>query len=171
MGQVTTRRAFLSARFHDEDGVTARPPGSVGPDFLKHCTKCGDCASACPEDVIAIAADGFPVFQPSDNPCTFCGECANACPTPALDIDLVFDWPWRAALKLDSCLSMNGVSCRLCQDNCEESAIRFSLQTGGRAKPTLDVAACTGCGLCPTVCPADAISLGHTPQPKMEAVQ
>jgi ferredoxin-type protein NapF len=171
MDQATTRRAFLSARFHQEDGVTAQPPGAVEPGFFDHCTKCRDCVEVCPESVLSIAADGFPAFTPTDNPCTFCGACAEACPTPALDISRLALWPWRASVEKQACLSMNGVSCRICQDNCEQNAIRFSLQTHGRAEPALNVDACNGCGLCEALCPADALTLKHNPQPQMEAIQ
>ncbi len=171
MSQLTSRRAFLSARMFREDSSIARPPGSTMVDFLEHCTKCGDCATACPEAVIAFDQDGFPVFQPGDNPCTFCGDCAKACPTGALQIENLARWPWRAELREDSCLSMNGVSCRVCQDNCEQNAIRFRLQLGGRAAPSLDVDTCNGCGSCVALCPVDAIALERQPIPQTEAIQ
>ncbi|MBO9446809.1 ferredoxin-type protein NapF [Ruegeria sp. R14_0] len=171
MQQMTSRRAFLSARIRQEAGPIARPPGAIDHSFPQLCTRCGDCAEVCPEDVIAIGADGFPRFQPTDDPCTFCGDCAQTCPTDALNIDRLSDWPWRAALKPESCLSMNGVSCRICQDNCEQNAIRFTLLTGGRAEPRLDAALCNGCGICPGLCPADAIALERQPEAQMEALQ
>ncbi|MCG7519982.1 ferredoxin-type protein NapF [Ruegeria sp. Ofav3-42] len=168
---MTSRRAFLSANIRREDGKTARPPGSVMQGFTDLCTKCGACSDACPEDVVAVDPDGYPVFRPGDNACTFCGDCAQSCPTPALDIGRLADWPWRATMKTESCLSMNGISCRVCQDNCEQNAIRFKLKTGGRAEPTLDAESCNGCGICPTLCPADAIALERQSQPQTEAIQ
>ena len=171
MQQLTSRRAFLSAKIRPEDGNIARPPGSVELCIVETCSKCGDCADTCPEDAIVIGTDGYPRFQPTDNPCTFCGDCARICPTEAISIDRLPDWPWRAALTADTCLSMNGISCRICQDNCEQSAIRFKLMTGGRAEPVLDLDTCNGCGICPSLCPADAIALERQPQPQMEATQ
>lgn len=168
---MNNRRAFLSARAFREDSSIVRPPGSVVPGFLDHCTKCGDCLEACPEAVIAIDQDGFPTFQPSDDPCTFCGQCALACPTEALQFERMADWPWRATIQETSCLSINGVSCRVCQDNCEQNAIRFKLQTGGRADPALDSDACIGCGACVALCPVDAVALERRPKPQTETVQ
>jgi len=171
MSQLTSRRAFLSAKVIREDSHIVRPPGSVRPGFADQCSRCGDCAEACPESIISFDSDGFPVFEPSDNPCTFCGDCAVACPTDALHIERLTDWPWRAAFNDGLCLSMNGISCRTCQDNCEQNAIRFRLQLRGRAKPSLDVDACNGCGGCVSLCPVDAITLKHQPIPQTEGSQ
>ena len=168
---MTSRRAFLSAKVLREDSTTVRPPGSLVPGFIDECTKCADCVDACPESVIVIGSDGFPEFQPGDDPCTFCGDCATACPTDALQIDRLPDWPWRAEIKDASCLSMNGVSCRVCQDNCEQNAIRFQLQPGGRAEPSLDVDTCNGCGGCVALCPVQAVALNRQPTPQSEVMQ
>ena len=171
MSELTSRRAFLSAKPLMEDRSIVRPPGSIVPGFVDQCTKCGDCVEACPEAVIDIGADGYPVLQPSTGPCTFCGVCALSCPTEALDIERLSDWPWRAAIKGDACLSMRGVSCRLCQDNCDQRAIGFRLQLGGRAEPVLDPDACTGCGACTSLCPASAIALERMTLSQTEAIQ
>ncbi len=171
MNRVTSRRGFLSAKILREDDIFVRPPGSPVHGFSDACTKCGECVEACPENVITFDPAGFPVFNPSDNPCTFCGNCARACPTSALDVERLSEWPWRATFHSASCLSMNGVSCRICQDNCEQNAIRFTLQTGGRAAPSLDDTACNGCGACQALCPADAINLEDLTSPQMEAPQ
>ena len=46
---------------------------------------------------------------------------------------------------------------------CDVGAIRFRLAIGGRAVPTLDNAACSGCGACIAVCPEKAIHIGKNP--------
>ncbi len=171
MSHLTSRRAFLSVRTIREDRSIVRPPGSEVPGFVDLCTKCGDCVESCPENVIAIGADGFPVLQAIEGPCTFCGDCARSCPTDALQIERLSDWPWRAAITSTSCLSMNGVSCRVCQDNCEQNAINFRLQPGGRAEPSLDTDACTGCGACAALCPVDAVTLKRQTTPQTEVIQ
>jgi len=171
MSQMNSRRAFLSARAFREDSSIVRPPGAVVPGFQDSCTKCGDCVDACPEAVIAIGPDSFPVFQPVDDPCTFCGDCARACPTDALQFERLADWPWRAVIKDTSCLSMNGVTCRACQDACEQDAIRFRPQLGGRSQPALAADSCNGCGVCVALCPVDAIALDRLPKPNTEAIQ
>jgi ferredoxin-type protein NapF len=56
---------------------------------------------------------------------------------------------------------MRGVVCRSCGEVCDEGAIRFPLQRGGTAQPTLDPDTCNGCGGCIAVCPVDAIRVSH----------
>ncbi|MCR9086248.1 MAG: ferredoxin-type protein NapF [Rhodobacteraceae bacterium] len=158
MATQTSRRGFLRGVSLRDDSRAIRPPGAHPARFAELCTDCDLCVSECPENILSIDATGRPVLDPASGSCTFCGLCAEACPTGALSPDRIADWPWRAQVA-PSCLSLNGVSCRSCQDACEADAIRFRLQIGGRAQPVLDTDACTGCGACASVCPAGAISL------------
>ena len=158
MSAVASRRAFLTGRLSGEDDSAMWPPGAARENFPDLCTRCGDCVSVCPENVLALNAQGLPVFQPQDAGCTFCGDCADACKTEALDLARFAAWPWRAQVA-DTCLSLNAVSCRVCQDSCDQGAIGFRLKTGGSADPVLNDDACIGCGACATACPAGAISL------------
>jgi formate hydrogenlyase subunit 6/NADH:ubiquinone oxidoreductase subunit I len=57
------------------------------------------------------------------------------------------------------CLAFNQVSCRSCQDACEVQAIRFQLQIGKPAFPTIDNEVCNQCGECIGICPSRAISI------------
>lgn len=149
------RRNFLRGRFSRIDTNVMRPPGSVaGMEDL--CTGCGDCARACPEAIIALDGDRRPVVDLMRGACTFCGECARACPSAALDPALSRDWPWRAQVS-QSCLSVQGVFCRACEDSCDPLAIRFRLAPGGVSTPMIDLGQCNGCGACATVCPSRAI--------------
>ena len=70
-----------------------RPPGAIAEtDFLEACTRCGDCARACPHDAIREAparmreAERTPFIDPHRSPCLMCEElpCIAACETGAL---------------------------------------------------------------------------------------
>ncbi len=149
------RRAFLRGRFHDEEIL--RPPGALElASFVETCTRCGDCAAECPRAIITADADGFPMVDVNARGCTFCGACAEAC-SPAA-IQPAQEWIYRAGVS-DSCLSVQGVTCRACEDHCDESAIRFRLMTGGRSAPQIDPEICTGCGACVSPCPSNAITV------------
>jgi ferredoxin-type protein NapF len=57
---------------------------------------------------------------------------------------------------------VKGIVCRACEDRCEMGAIRFIPRAGHPALPKIDLARCTNCGECATVCPAQAIALRPT---------
>lgn len=156
MRSETTRRDLLRGDFRTAGVILMRPPGAQ-PGFGDLCTDCGNCARACPQQIVRRAATGGPVIDFTLNPCSFCGDCARACPTGALKVVGQDAWHWRART-LDTCLSRKGIACRACEDACEPRAIRFRLETGGRAIPVLDAKHCTGCGECAATCPAAAIT-------------
>lgn len=163
-----SRRSFLRGRLSRTEPPRMRPPGAVAA-FSDLCTRCGDCARACPEAIIVRHPSGDPVVDFSKGACTFCNACAEACETGALVAGTPPDWPWRAVIG-DSCLSLNGISCRACEDACEPRAIRFRLMTAGRAAPILDPDQCTGCGECASTCPAAAVSF-DMPEPAREEIE
>lgn len=155
MTSSPSRRAILRGKVNARPHP--RPIGALAPmAFEDACSQCGDCARACPEEIILRDAEGFPVLDARTGACTFCGACTEACETGALIAGQPF--PWRAAAE-PNCLSLNGVQCRACEDQCDASAIRFRLLPGGSAQPLFDDAACTGCGACVAPCPAGAIAL------------
>lgn len=151
-----SRRNFLRGELREAHGPLLRPPGAQA-NFEQLCDGCGACSRACPQRIVRRAQDGGPMVDFGSNACTFCGDCARACPTGALLAERVLDWPWRATI-LETCLSHQGISCRSCEDACEPRAIRFRLQTGGRALPVLDQDRCTGCGECAFTCPAQSVA-------------
>lgn len=167
MNQLASRRAFLRGKVLRPNRTAIRPPGAVVDGFFDLCRDCDACVQACPQNIIEIDPQGWPAIRFDAGPCTFCGNCVEACPTGALDPEQVRHWPWRAIFGT-SCLSMNGVTCRICQDACDEDALRFRPRLGGRFDPVLKVEACTGCGACASACPVKAISFTRHAQSDAE---
>ncbi|MFB2532986.1 ferredoxin-type protein NapF [Paracoccus sp. p3-h83] len=157
-----SRRNFLRGRFRRLDSDAMRPPQAV-PGMEDICTGCADCARACPQGIIVIGTDRRPLVDLRRGECTFCGDCARACRSGALDPEGPLNWPWRAQIS-DRCISVQGTTCRACDDSCDARAIRFRLMTGGRSIPIVDFCQCTGCGACATVCPTAAIGFGRPAQ-------
>lgn len=56
-----------------------------------------------------------------------------------------------------NCLAYAGVACRLCDDACQPSAIRFKPKLGGHYHPEINSEICTSCMNCLDVCPVGAI--------------
>lgn len=61
-----------------------------------------------------------------------------------------------------TCLAVNGVTCSICADPCESSALRVKPLMGGRALPVIDIETCTGCGDCVRLCPVGALAVVAT---------
>jgi ferredoxin-type protein NapF len=133
-----------------------RPPWT-DDNFTDACTRCGDCVAACPEQVLFKGDGGFPEIRFDAAGCSLCGDCADVCEAAVFDLSLVA-FPWYAAVQ-DSCLALNNIHCQSCQDACEVRAIRFHPALRHAPVPSIDADACTGCGACVALCPADAISL------------
>jgi len=155
------RAQFLRGDLRGER-LAVRPPWArPEADFIELCTRCDACTAACPQQIVRPGSGGYPRVDFSRGPCTFCGDCVRACGTGALafDADDAIP-PWSLEVEIDSgCLARNGVVCRSCGERCGEQAIRFRLQTGGRAAPQVDAALCSGCGECVSVCPSGSIRL------------
>jgi ferredoxin-type protein NapF len=152
----TARRSFLRGHPHDP-GISRRMPWAAA-DFTDLCQRCGDCVRACEERVLVAGDGGFPTVDFERGGCTFCGACVQACRYGALDAALPVPWRSRAIVG-GRCLSAEGITCRACGDACDLGAIRFRLQTGGRAMPLVDAARCSGCGGCVAICPTHAIRI------------
>lgn len=156
-----SRRQLLRGRIRDQK-QPMRPPWAQGEDnFIQLCTRCDDCISACEDQLLFRGSGGFPEITFESTGCDFCGNCLDACKTQALRAPVPapsLAWHHRASIN-SNCLSLNGVVCRACGDACDADAIRFKLETGGRATPLLDQELCNGCGECLAVCPNHSISL------------
>jgi len=132
-------------------------------DFTEACTRCGDCARACPTRIIRQGEGGYPTVDFTFGECTFCGDCVSACPTGALR-RAADETPWTLQASIgDACVAQRQVECRICGEQSDAGAIRFRPQVGGIALPQLDEKACTGCGACIAGCPATAITVRPRP--------
>ncbi|BAO44834.1 ferredoxin-type protein NapF [Thiolapillus brandeum] len=155
------RRQLLRGKIRKQQ-PPMRPPWARDEDqFVKICSRCDDCIDACEDQLLFRGSGGFPEISFQSAGCDFCGDCLTACTIGALQAPVPapsLAWPHRASIKPD-CLSLNGIVCRSCGDACDTDAIRFRLETGGRATPLLDQELCNGCGECLAVCPTQSISL------------
>ncbi len=153
-----SRRGFLRGRPRPRAEI--RPPWALREaDFIGRCTRCGDCLSVCPQNILVAGDGGFPTVDFSRRECTFCGECATACrPLALVRAEGLPAWPYKAVVG-DACLPKHGVECRVCGDFCDVRAIRFTPRLGSSPLPAIDSTACTGCGACVAPCPTAAISI------------
>jgi ferredoxin-type protein NapG len=155
-------------------GDLLRPPGALREaDFLLACTRCGECASACPHFAIrpagadAGAAVDTPHILPELAACYLCEDlpCVKACGDGAL-VPPVGGWAGvrlgTAQLHESRCLVSNGEACDICVQCCPypELAIRLDDETG---LPVVNPDACAGCGVCVQVCPVRPAALSVRP--------
>ena len=156
-GVNTSRRRFLRLAPGNAARPTIRPPWALVPsEFLSICTRCDQCARACPTGIIARGDGGYPEVSFRDGECTFCGACATACTPRALSTGHAA-WQLQPALA-SSCLARHNVLCRACADVCDRAAIVFTLRPP-RPSVQVDASACNGCGACVRACPVSAISM------------
>ncbi len=154
-----------------------RPPGAVaGVDFLEACTRCGDCAEACPHDVIFEApermreATGTPMIDPARSPCRMCEDmpCIAACETGALRDEAPAALGTARVSQMD-CLNRLSTTCSVCIERCPvPGAIHFVDNL-----PEVNERLCTGCGFCQHVCPAPQnaiLILPNTDRPTTRAL-
>jgi ferredoxin-type protein NapF len=111
--------------------------------------------------VTAVATASAPVRRESSSAALAAGpkstSAAAACPSGALADRGQAPWPHAAEIG-SSCLSIQAIACRLCEEHCEPRAIRFHPALGGRVLPSIAAETCTACGACAHVCPAHAIT-------------
>jgi len=138
-----------------------RPPGALmEPAFLAACTRCGECAAACPPRIIALSRDprigvDTPVVDPGLGPCDHCRRCIEACPDGALLPE--GDPRMGTAVLEESCLSIESPVCTKCHEACPHAgrAVLFAPGGGLEIRPE----ECTGCGFCLRACPTDPPSI------------
>ena len=156
---IPSRRAFLRGRFHDRRPAL-RPPWTSEERLHRDCTACGDCISACPEEILLAGDGGLPEVDFAAGSCTFCMTCAKACAEGIFDLSAPEPWPYKANIA-DHCLAHRRVTCQSCGDSCDARAIGFPLEAGRVPAPKIDPELCTGCGACVAVCPVEAVQIAY----------
>jgi ferredoxin-type protein NapF len=156
-GQIS--RARLHRGRLKDRAPPLRPPWALAEAaFTAACERCDKCIEACPEKILTAGASGYPEMDFARGGCSFCAACVEACPGTALTKN--GHGPWSIVARFaPSCLSLQGIICRLCEESCETRAIRFTPLYGGLAMPQVEAAECSGCGACVSACPAQAIEM------------
>ncbi len=123
--------------------------------FHNECNKCDAvCATACEEDIIAIASDKTPYLLFTKNGCTYCDKCAEACQFGVLTLDAKSQIAAIVSINKEKCLSWDHTMCFSCKDPCLENAIDFKAMFMPQINDK-----CTACGFCISRCPTDAIEI------------
>jgi ferredoxin-type protein NapF len=151
------RRAFLRPT---SGRIATRPPWAIVEAFEDACTRCGACASSCPENIIVTGDGGFPEIDFRKGACTLCARCASACPAPVFGATHGEAWRLKVAIA-DGCFAAQGIVCWSCRESCPAEAIRLRPVYRSAPRPDVEAASCTGCGACVSACPANAISLSY----------
>ena len=158
--QNINRKQFLRGNFKRE--LALRPPWSLPEEqFTDRCTRCGDCISSCPYNLIVKGSAGFPEMNFQQQGCDYCEACVEACQTQALQIKhQASAFPsGQTAVISEQCFAQRGIVCRSCGEACEYEAIEFKLAVGGVSHLQLNTLLCDGCGECVHTCPANAIQI------------
>lgn len=143
--------------------------------MLRTCSRCGDCAAACPAQCIVLdpAVDqGLPTIVARLSPCVMCTDlsCMSACGTGALEVVSRSDIRMGlAVVDGERCLrGGRGEDCRLCVSQCPVGATALRIDEDGAVSVG---AGCTGCGVCERVCPTEPASIVVRPGQGREAME
>lgn len=162
MVSQVSRMQFLRGDFKGKE-IPLRPPWAIDENlFAEICTSCGECVSRCPTHIIKMARANLPIVDFSSGECLFCEHCTDTCkPHALLKTNEKSPWSVKASIDKDTCIAYKDVECRSCYDPCEEHAIMMPPRLGGISIPVVSTDKCTGCGACFSVCPVQAITIGH----------
>jgi ferredoxin-type protein NapG len=140
-----------SPAFVREDWL--RPPGAVPESmFLDRCTRCGDCAKACPHSAVTVhPRNGFPILLPDQTPCYLCDDvpCIAACETDALvAVQHIEDVRMGlAVVSPKACTAEQG--CNACVSQCPTHALSMDFDV---FRVIVSESRCVGCGICEYTC-------------------
>jgi len=143
-----------------------RPPGAVEESlFLERCTKCSDCAKACPHGSIVFhQQNGTPVIFPDQVPCYLCDDtpCTAACATDALVPVAGRDDVRMGMAMVNQRLCTAGQGCHACVSKCPTDALSMDFD---ELRLRVSQERCVGCGICEHVCKTvnDHIAIRVTP--------
>jgi MauM/NapG family ferredoxin protein len=153
-----------------------RPPGSLPePEFLERCVRCGECMKVCLTNglqptLFEANLEGIwtPRLVPRIGYCEYnCTLCGQVCPTQAIR-RLTPEEKKRvriglAAIDTSRCLPYAfQTPCIVCEEHCplpkkaiwfqEADVVTHTGEVRRVKQPRVDIALCTGCGICETKC-------------------
>lgn len=161
-----SKRNLLRGRLHPSSNRKNSPPplyppwALPAPGFVDICTRCNECLTHCPEQIIVEGDGGFPEIHFQKGECTFCEKCVEVCDSGALLKTTPEQQPWVIVAHIkDTCLAFHNVTCSRCADECESRSIKLNYSVHGISIPEVNNDNCTGCGACVGVCPVSAIAV------------
>ncbi len=149
------------------------PPGSISAkNFTEHCTACGLCISACPNQVLRPSGNLMTLMQPEMSYergyCRpECTECSEVCPAGAITLITKAE---KSATQIgyavwlrDNCVVItDDADCGNCARHCPSGAIDMVASDPDNPKtrkiPVVNTERCIGCGTCEYLCPARPFS-------------
>ena len=149
------------------------PPGSLSYDNMaKRCTGCQLCVSECPNHVLRPSNDLMHLMLPTMSYergyCRpECTRCSEVCPAGAIkpldDVEKSSIQIGHAVWIKKNCVVLTDeVECGNCARHCPSGAIEMVPLDENNEEPpmvpTINEAACIGCGACEYVCPARPFS-------------
>jgi ferredoxin-type protein NapG len=156
-------------------GLWLRPPGAVAEkDFLRTCTRGGECVRACPAHCISIDAtgkkgSGAPFIDVDAAACVVCNGlyCMDVCPSGALVPTGINDIDMGTAVWYEaSCTRHTGSDCQVCVDECPLGETAITVK--GR-EIIVNPLGCIGCGMCQQHCPTSPKSIVVIPKAAKES--